>query len=529
MKIGENIVPSLRDNIGKGLDNFKIGDFIEAAENNEYLNKLPGVKSLLLAIKKGLAFIKDLIDKILNFIQAILDLINMFLGKIEDFLKAILDLINQFLGLFGLSLEIRSDLLDALLGGCVEVTNGEKNGWDFNILDKLILAAIIVGVACANEYHIFSQTRSQYIANNPNIQHITNEINEIKISLDNSPIAILITDKLTEIENQQSLLRARLKNVEDMVFKDLLDRIVVLEDHMSAIDAKISSTIGNLTKETINASTPVIMAIDITNIDSGVDVIKDNTNELFELYKERQAIIDELEAKNTELNNRIDNITDEDIKNILSKIEDLKAEINRLKQNDKEYINLNQRLGKLTQQLYAEQQKVDEVFADVAAITITGLSKNNKVTVKDITKVLDDIISTPVTKILVNKNYYLNLKIGTTLNTFITTRDTDPFKGTSNLISQDKPDYSKVTKDDVKKLIKQLALLDKFAYNKQQTIGNVKVNDYSSFNNAISLGYRDIIVKNKLPNTVISDDNKTEELGYEELIAITNLFKEPEC
>ena len=146
-------VLNLTDNI-VGNDTV-IGDFLDMGEGNDFLSgALSGIKDFLHKIGEAYGFLKNLINKVLAFINEVLSYLD--LNKLFDALglTSIMNTILDVIGftLFNGVLGDREDFFNLLQKGCININRDGIN----NPLLSYILSGVIMGLGCGGEQHAFT-------------------------------------------------------------------------------------------------------------------------------------------------------------------------------------------------------------------------------------------------------------------------------------------------------------------------------------------------------------------------------------
>ena len=156
-------LPNLADNIKRGVDDFKIGDFIDISEAEDFLGELPGINDIVKAISgmlgdvlKGLESfigkIEEFIGKIMSIIQAVMDMFNLnglfdALG-LKNLKNFIFGMVSDMFG--GGTLSQREGAKQTFMAGCGSYNDSLRNEFGFAINDMhmFTLMAILEAMMC---------------------------------------------------------------------------------------------------------------------------------------------------------------------------------------------------------------------------------------------------------------------------------------------------------------------------------------------------------------------------------------------
>lgn len=222
-------VNSIHDNLGKDLDKYDIASYLDRSEAGNYLKKIPGIKDLLLKLKKFFSMLKGILDKIFKFIDMLLSILEKIFDKVEELLEAILNALNSFLEGFGLHIGFKNSILESLLTNCITIEHTDKFKPD--ILLGVILGVLVGFATCEGDAKAFSHTYNIYV-NSGEIGDTKDEINSIKDEIRNLPKP----SEIITIENSIKSIHSDLFNL----LKDndnLKDRVKSLEDRVNILDS----------------------------------------------------------------------------------------------------------------------------------------------------------------------------------------------------------------------------------------------------------------------------------------------------
>lgn len=209
---------NLADNI---LDNDTIvGDFLDMGEDGDFISGvLKGIKDFLHTLSEVYGFLKNIINKALEFINKILsylDLNNLFdaLG-IKKFADLIIRAVSIAVGSGYIT--DRLGLLSLLRQGCIDIN--DSNPLD-NPLFNITLGVILLGLACSGE-------SNSYTLLDKTLKHThTEESKVVTDGYDNEITAIYGLDsadptvKASAIASKDAILAKKQIAVEDLAEKD---------------------------------------------------------------------------------------------------------------------------------------------------------------------------------------------------------------------------------------------------------------------------------------------------------------------
>ncbi len=143
---------NLVDNIQSTVDEFKIENFIDLSEAEDYIGKIPGIKDIILGISEALEGLKEFAEKIMAILEAVLkffDFSNLFdaIGM-KDLKNFIFNLVGDTFG--GGTLGQKEEIKKYFMDGCASFNGDLKNNYGFNLpnLKVFSLLAILQAMLC---------------------------------------------------------------------------------------------------------------------------------------------------------------------------------------------------------------------------------------------------------------------------------------------------------------------------------------------------------------------------------------------
>ena len=354
----KNAGVNLRDHIDDTLNSFPLDDYIGKVESNDYLSKLPGIKDLISALKKGLSFLKGLVKKILDFIDWILAILDMIIDTIDKFVDMVLNFLSSLLGAFGLSLYDITGIMNLLNALCIDVEDTKKANW--GKLDTIILAILIAGLSCSGHSKDIYPHIATALQHSETITDINEHIADLQNDLDNS------NDNLERTQLE--------KDIKD--YKDIL-----------LTKASTNTTTSDIVNEINNT------LADIKSLEDEIKAFKTKGNDL-----PLDDIIDDLNSAREALNDDYERLEalildgdDTDLKNALKNLQDARDALDAfIKKGSPEIDKINYKLIELEKELARELNEANLKLAQIAIITTKAIADNPN---NNVDQLMDFVIS----------------------------------------------------------------------------------------------------------------------------------------
>ena len=276
-------VSKLRDDLKASESKFNIESYLTSSEASKYLSEIPGLEDIISSIKGLIDGAIEFANTILDFIEKILDFLNI--NNILDALglKSLLEFISRLvstgLGVVGMSLGQRASINKLFNAACIPIGAAIfSNGYDKNLLERFALLALTLGLTCSMPGSGFSSMYTTMQAT-PEVTNLRTEHNELIIERDtanNNPTFIFDTNSNDYIVDQAAT-DARVAAIQLQI--DALDvRITTIESQIDIMFASFVPTIFTNTDAMTGMTSDGIIALTVEIANHNIAPIVSNSN-----------------------------------------------------------------------------------------------------------------------------------------------------------------------------------------------------------------------------------------------------------
>ena len=417
-----NIAPTIRDNIDKMENEFNLGSFLSSTEAGQYLAELPGIQDIVDALEKIWEFAKELIDKILQIIEMILDFIGSLFDAFmsSDFAKLLLGLLESSLFGFGLPIGMRSGIMSAIQSSCTGLgtrLSTLDGGLSFT-LEHFALSALLIGLLCSSSSNGFSTVYNAYINSEPIIR-IKTDLTEYRNEYDT-----ILYNTNPEIADLRAQLATANVAYNTALINSTNDTIVNLYNENQELREEVAQI-----KEELRAFIEGTKFVDEEQLNDTLATLEERISQNNDAIL--QVIEDEDETELIELSNAVTELENK-----------YELYVTHYKEKDTTLQELENKINTLESDLQKKIKAINYMFSNIIVATLPNIQPIPTIPTENYVNMFEDIASTPPGNIVGEYAGGLGNMLVTTLDGSITQVE-------SFIPPKEYIDYTKEIKDPV--------------------------------------------------------------------------------